>query len=111
MRSQPGTLKWKYKTGDEVFSSPAIGVDGTIYVGSFDDYLYAINGNSGGLADTPWPMFHHNVSHSERVSEVHKIRKIPLEASPYIGCPFYVLISGSGMKILKAFVPELSAPI
>jgi len=28
-----------------VFSSPAIVSDGTIYVGSYDDYLYAIGGS------------------------------------------------------------------
>ena len=38
-------LKWKYQTGDVVDSSPAIGSDGTIYVGSRDNYLYAINPN------------------------------------------------------------------
>ena len=66
MRSHPGTLKWKYDTGDEVRSSPVIGEDGTIYVGSDDRCLYAIRGSSGGLADTSWPMFHHDVSHSGR---------------------------------------------
>ena len=39
----PGTLKWRYETGLFVESSPAIGVDGTVYVGSQDYYLYAIN--------------------------------------------------------------------
>ena len=40
------TPKWSYTTGDQVdFSSPAIGSDGTVYVGSADDYLYAINNN------------------------------------------------------------------
>ncbi|HDD60686.1 MAG TPA: hypothetical protein ENF69_07090, partial [Euryarchaeota archaeon] len=34
-----GTLKWKFKTGDKIWSSPAIGGDGTIYVGSVDNYL------------------------------------------------------------------------
>ncbi len=29
-----GTLKWKYKTGNDVYSSPTIGEDGTIYFGS-----------------------------------------------------------------------------
>ena len=38
-----GVLKWKYETGGNVYSSPAIGADGTIYVGSDDNYLYAIN--------------------------------------------------------------------
>jgi outer membrane protein assembly factor BamB len=36
-------LKWKFQTGGYVFSSPSIGKDGTIYVGSGDSYLYAIN--------------------------------------------------------------------
>lgn len=45
-------------------SSPAIGSDGTIYIGSADDNLYAINTCTGGLADTPWPMFHHDERHT-----------------------------------------------
>lgn len=36
--------KWSFLTGGEIRSStPAIGVDGTIYIGSDDDKLYAIN--------------------------------------------------------------------
>jgi len=69
MRSHPGTLKWKYETGYYIESSPAIGSDGTIYVGAADNYLYAIRGSSGGLADSTWPMFHHDVKHSGRKSE------------------------------------------
>jgi len=42
----PGSLKWKFKTGDKIhISSPAIGSDGTVYVGSYDNYFYAINNN------------------------------------------------------------------
>jgi len=48
-----------------VYSSPAIGSDGTIYVGSGDGHLYAIQG-TGGLASTPWPMFRHDLRHSGR---------------------------------------------
>ena len=40
-----GTLKWKYETGDVIYSAPAIASDGTIYVGSEDHYLYAIGSN------------------------------------------------------------------
>lgn len=39
-----GTVKWQYQTGwfaDN--SSPAVGLDGTVYVGSADSYLYAFN--------------------------------------------------------------------
>ena len=38
---------WEFETEDEVTSSPAIGFDGTVYVGSWDKKLYAINGKSG----------------------------------------------------------------
>ncbi|MGB4374777.1 MAG: PQQ-binding-like beta-propeller repeat protein [Defluviitoga tunisiensis] len=34
-----GLLKWKYETDSYISSSPAIGSDGTIYVGSEDSYL------------------------------------------------------------------------
>jgi outer membrane protein assembly factor BamB len=36
-------LRWTFATGDDVRSSPAIGADGTIYVGCGDNRLYAIN--------------------------------------------------------------------
>ncbi|MCE5250441.1 PQQ-binding-like beta-propeller repeat protein, partial [bacterium] len=36
------TLKWKFQTGREIYSAPTIGVDGTVYVGSNDTYLYAV---------------------------------------------------------------------
>ena len=45
--SKIGTPIWEFETGDIVRSSPAIGSDGTVYVGSEDYKLYAINGKSG----------------------------------------------------------------
>ncbi|MCP4687828.1 MAG: PQQ-binding-like beta-propeller repeat protein [Desulfobacterales bacterium] len=40
----PGTEKWSFATGDKIWtSSPAVGGDGVIYVGSRDDNLYAVN--------------------------------------------------------------------
>jgi outer membrane protein assembly factor BamB len=44
-----GTVKWKYRTGNSVYSSPAIGADGTIYIGSQDDYVYALNPTDGSV--------------------------------------------------------------
>ncbi len=33
-----GALKWKYSTaGNLIYSSPAIGADGTVYIGSLDN--------------------------------------------------------------------------
>ena len=65
-----GTLKWSYPTGDYIYSSPTIGADGTIYVGSWDFKLYAIYGSSPGLANSPWPMFHHDLKHTGLVSPI-----------------------------------------
>jgi outer membrane protein assembly factor BamB len=46
------------------FSSPAIGLDGTVYVaGQYD--LWAING-SGPPAQSPWPTFRRNAQHTAR---------------------------------------------
>ena len=42
-----GAPIWEFETGGIVESSPAIGSDGTVYVGSWDKKLYAINGKSG----------------------------------------------------------------
>jgi outer membrane protein assembly factor BamB/formylglycine-generating enzyme required for sulfatase activity len=47
MPQQPGTLAWKFATGGEIESSAAIGADGTIYFGSGDTKLYALDGKTG----------------------------------------------------------------
>ena len=63
----PGTLKWSYTTGCDIYSSPAIASDGTIYVGSlWDGKLYAIASSSSGPADSPWPMGGHDQKHTGR---------------------------------------------
>jgi len=36
-----GTLKWEFEFGGLIANSPAIGADGTIYIGSGDGYVYA----------------------------------------------------------------------
>ncbi len=59
-----GTQKWEFKTGNEIWSAPAIAPDGTIYIGSTDGKLYALTSSSKGLADSPWPMFHHDARHT-----------------------------------------------
>ncbi len=38
-----GALKWSFETGDWIWSSPAIDASGTVYVGSLDGHVYAIN--------------------------------------------------------------------
>ncbi|MCX5888514.1 MAG: PQQ-binding-like beta-propeller repeat protein [Deltaproteobacteria bacterium] len=43
---------WAFATGSSISSSPALGTDGTIYVGSDDNKLYAVYGDS---ASSSWP--------------------------------------------------------
>ena len=66
-----GTQKWKFGnptfTTGYVFSPPAIGSNGTLYIGSYDHNLYAIKTSSTGPADSPWPMFGRNAQHTGRL--------------------------------------------
>jgi len=61
-----GDKLWEFETGGDVGSSPAIGSDGTVYVGSQDNKLYAIKTDSKGLANSPWPMRGQNARHTGR---------------------------------------------
>ena len=47
MKGANGAPVWKFSTGNPVFSSPAVGDDGTVYIGSWDKTFYALNGRSG----------------------------------------------------------------
>ena len=42
-----GTKRWEFLTGGPIYSSPAIGSDGTLYVGTDDNKVYALNGATG----------------------------------------------------------------
>ena len=56
---------WVFKTGDNIlYSSPTIDQNGTIYFGSQDKCLYAINPGNMELADSSWPMLHRKADHS-----------------------------------------------
>ncbi len=72
------TQKWNspFGTGDSIFSSPAIGDDGTVYIGSDDGFLYALEGNSGGLAESAWPMTQQNLRHSGSTELYAGIRNV-----------------------------------
>ena len=50
-------------------SSPAIGSDGTVYVGGGwrGNKLYALKTDSKDLAKSPWPMRGQNARHTGRV--------------------------------------------
>lgn len=78
-----GSLKWQYKTsltefGAGIFSSPAIGPDGTIYFGSLDEYLYALE-DSVTYAKLKWKnqIGIHHIYGSPALSD---------EGMLYVGC-------------------------
>jgi hypothetical protein len=60
----PHTVLWKFKMGNGVFSSPAIGTDGTLHVGSPNNKAYATKTSGVGLAKTAWPKFGQNAQHA-----------------------------------------------
>ena len=66
-KATAGVKLWEFKTGGSLYFSPAIGPDGTVYVGSSDNKLYAIKTDSRGLAKSPWPMRGQNDRHTGRV--------------------------------------------
>ena len=45
-RTKAGTLLWTFETGGSVHSSPAVGIDGTVYVGG-GNFVYALDGKTG----------------------------------------------------------------
>ena len=49
MKGTNGALVWKFATGNPVFSSPAVGRDGTVYIGSWDKTFYALDGRRGAI--------------------------------------------------------------
>lgn len=44
---------WKYATGGQVYSSPVIGSDGTMYIGSYDSKVYALTSWHGEVCVGP----------------------------------------------------------
>ncbi len=44
-----GAFKWSFVRGEAIESSPAVGADGTIYVGCDDGKLYALNPDNGAI--------------------------------------------------------------
>jgi outer membrane protein assembly factor BamB len=72
-RTSEGRLIWKRDVAagsKEIYytSSPVIAPDGTIYVGSWDNGLYAFRGD-GPPAATLWPQYRQNAQHTGQVPQ------------------------------------------
>jgi outer membrane protein assembly factor BamB len=48
-RGATGVQRWQFQTGAPIFSTPAIAADGTVYAGSLDGKLYALDGLTGAV--------------------------------------------------------------
>jgi len=62
-----GTKKWSFNTGSPIKSSPAIAKEGIIYFGCDNGKFYALESEVDGLANSAWPMFHHDLHHTGRI--------------------------------------------
>ena len=115
-----GILNWKYKTDDEIHSSPIVGTigdgnkqghpsGGVIYVGSRDNYLHAIcfgtrvlkSGAEGAYdmfnnGELMWKFDGGKCSSSPLIFTAYN-SKFPSEGGPY---PTKALVFGSGEKII-----------
>ena len=83
-----GSLKWRFTTGNVIWSSPAVALDGTIYVGSYDGNLYALTDN-GTSCLQKW----------------HFATSGAIKSSPVIH-PDGAIFVGSGDKNLYAINPD-----
>lgn len=55
------STRWSYLVGHQMTSSPALGTDGTAYIGTTDGYVYAIyTENTGYQQNSPFPRYRHD---------------------------------------------------
>lgn len=124
--AQTGDLRWTFTTGDIVTSSPAIDVDGIIYVGSMDGNLYAVKpdgtekwrtGGTDGILASPaigvdGTIYFGNINHAliavDQATGAEKWRYLAegtFESSPAIG-PDGTIYAGSFDSFLYAVNPD-----
>lgn len=99
-----GVKLWESETWGEVESSPAIGPDGTVYIGSADYCVYALDGSTGARK---WK--------SVTRGPIHSCPAISADGLIYVGsddCNVYALDSKTGKKkwTFKTGKPIYSAP-
>ena len=90
MVAAPGDQKWVFPTGGAVVSCPAIGDDGTIYFGSADTNVYAVDGATGR---SRWTF--------PTGGAIKSSAAIGADGTVYIGSSdhkFYALDGGTGVK-------------
>lgn len=97
---------FNFVTGNDIgLSSPAIGSNGTLYFGSRDHYVYAINPGNLAPAESAWPMFRKNASHEGRAEGI----VIPdvISSSPALNADD---VEPTISKISITFSPDITEP-
>jgi len=64
--SPEGKVTAESQIGVGVTSAPTIGPDGTFYVATLSGKIMAFDGGHGGLMDSPWPKFQHDLANTGR---------------------------------------------
>lgn len=64
--SPDGKVTAESQIGVGVTSAPTIGRDGTFYVATLSGKIMAFDGGHGGLMDSPWPKFQHDLANTGR---------------------------------------------
>lgn len=97
-----GQIRWQVQTGFFVSSSPAIGADGTVYIGSDDNHLYAIYPDGNLRYKATFPQW------------VYSSPAISSDGYVYVGCEdgwLYAVDSlGNVNQVVKSHGQILSSP-
>ena len=96
-----GTKKWDFETEGPIFSSPAIGDDGTIYFGSNDKKLYALDTSGNKI----WELLSEGIiSFSPAVSSDGTIFFSSHKSTPTYLHNYLYAINPNGTKKWKRFM-------
>jgi hypothetical protein len=99
-----------------VESSPVVGPDGSIYIGSFDGKLYKITGNGSPLSEySSWPAFRRDIAHSGRARTItgsavlkNLSARAHVEPGNSLIAGFYVQGPGAKAYLIRGVGPALA---
>jgi len=92
--AEDGSVRWFLQTEDDIYSSPAIARDGSIFVGSTDGRLFKVAGNGSPLSTVAsWPRFQRDSRQAAKSPSVNGARLINLSARAAVE-PADILIAG-----------------
>jgi len=96
-----GTRQRTWSMGNIIRSSPAIS-GSTLYVGSNDHKLHALNLGAAGPGNGPWPQYRHNARRLGRaVSDLFGITTAPRSQAAVLGLPFTLTVAATGQGPLS----------